>query len=57
MEPAELLAELVLEAEIAQHVDEVNTELERLVQSAPGRRERRDQTRELVRTVESWMRV
>jgi hypothetical protein len=57
MEPAELLAELVLEAEIAQHVDEVNTELERLVQGAPARRERRAQIRELEETVESWMRV
>ncbi len=57
MEPGELLAELVLEAEITQRVDEVNTELERLLQDAPARRERRAQTRGLEETVESWMRV
>lgn len=55
MEPAALLAELVLQAEIVQRVDEVNAELERLVQDAPARQERRAQIRELEQTVESWM--
>lgn len=57
MEPADLLAELVLQAEIAELVDQVNTELERLVASPVARRERRAQTRLAGETVESWMRV
>lgn len=57
MEPADLLAELVLQTEIAELVDEVNTELERLVQSPLAQGQRRAQTREVEEAVESWMRV
>jgi hypothetical protein len=57
MEPADLLAELVLQAEIGQLVDEVNIELERLVQAEPAQRERRAKTRQAEETVESWTRV
>jgi hypothetical protein len=57
MAPSELLAELVLEADAVQKVDEVNTELERLVEKPPAKRRRRAQTHELEETVESWMRV
>ena len=57
MEPADLLAELVLQTEIGELVDEVNAELERLVQSPVAQRQRRAQTREVEEAVESWMRV
>lgn len=57
MDPADLLAELVLQAEIAQVVDEVNTELEQLVRAPSVQRSRGAQTRQLQETVDSWMRV
>jgi len=57
MDPADLVAELVLEADIAEKVDEVNAELERLVETRPARRRRRAQTQRLEQTVEGWMRA
>ena len=57
MKPDELVAELVLQAEIAQRVDEVNKELERLLQPEPAKRDRLARQRRLEETVESWMRV
>ena len=51
------MAELVLEADIAEKVDEVNAELERLVETRPARRRRRAQTQRLEQTVEGWMRA
>ena len=57
MEPSHLVAELVLQAELGELVDEVNAELERLVQSPTAQRQRRSQTRAVEETVESWMRV
>ena len=55
--PADMMAELVLQAELAELVDEVNTELERLANTPRAHRERREQTRELEDTVAAWMRA
>jgi hypothetical protein len=56
MDPEELLAELVLEADVADKVDEVNSELERLVETPPAKR-RRAQTHEFQEALDRWMRV
>jgi predicted transcriptional regulator len=55
MDPGELLAELIAEAETAQLVAQVNAELERLTQgpATPGRRSA--EMRELEATVRGWM--
>lgn len=53
MDPADLVAELVTQAETAQLVGEVNAELERLAQ--PPRR-RRAEMRQLEATIQSWLR-
>lgn len=55
LDPAELLAELIGEAETAQLVDEVNRELERLASSPDGRRTASPEMRRLDETVRSWM--
>ena len=57
MDPSDLLAELVLGAETAQLVEEVDAELERLAQTPTTRRQRRAELRELESAVDSWMRV
>jgi hypothetical protein len=57
MDPADVVAELILEAELAQVVDEVNGELERLAHTPVAHRERQAQTREFEDTVAGWMRV
>jgi predicted transcriptional regulator len=56
LDPADLLAELVLQAETAQVVTEVNQELERLSQGPLDRRHERAQMRQLEATVLAWMR-
>jgi hypothetical protein len=56
MDPAELLAALVLDAETAQLVTEVNRELERLSQGPVQRRRERARMRVLEATVRGWMR-
>ena len=55
VEPAELVAELVLAAETAQLVGEVNRELERLSQGPIDRRRERTDMRRLDATVAGWM--
>jgi predicted transcriptional regulator len=55
MEPEELVAELVMQAESAQMVDEVNRELERLSQGPIERRRQQARMRQLEATVSSWM--
>jgi hypothetical protein len=56
VDPSELLAELVLQAEIAHVVAEVNRELERLSQGPGDRRQEQAELRELEATVLAWMR-
>lgn len=55
MDSADLLAELVFEAEMAQLVSEVNHELERLSQGPFERGRDRAEMRQLEATVCSWM--
>ena len=55
LEPGDVLAELVLEAETAQVVAEVNQELERLSQEPAARRSQQEGMRELEATVLTWM--
>lgn len=55
MEPADLLAELVMEADAAQVVSEVNRELEQLSQGPSARRRRQARVRRLDATVSGWM--
>jgi hypothetical protein len=55
MDPAELLAELVFEAEMGQLVSEVNQELERLSQGPVEHRRERAEMRRLDATVAGWM--
>lgn len=56
VEPADLLADLVLEAETAQVEAEVNRELERLSQGPEQRRQEGAEMLELEATVLAWMR-
>jgi predicted transcriptional regulator len=56
IDPSELVAQLVLQAETAQVVAEVNRELERLSQGPAANERQRDELRELEATVTSWMR-
>ncbi len=56
VDPADLLAELVLEAETAQVVAEVDRELERLSQGPRERRQEQAEMRELEATLLAWMR-
>lgn len=53
--PADLLAELVMEAETAQVVAEVNRELERLTQTPVSGRQEGTEMRNLESAVLSWM--
>jgi hypothetical protein len=55
MAPAELVAELVFQAEMTDLAAEVNQELERLSQGSVERRDQRAQLRELDATVAGWM--
>lgn len=55
IEPGELVAELVLAAETAQLVAEVNHELERLSRGAVERSRERAEMRKLDATVTGWM--
>jgi hypothetical protein len=54
--PADLLAELVREAETAQVVDEVDRELERLSRGPGEQPSQSTEMRELDATVTTWMR-
>jgi hypothetical protein len=56
VDPAELVAELVSQAETAQLVSEVNEELERLSQGPVERRREQAEMRKLEATVAGWMR-
>jgi hypothetical protein len=55
IEPAELVAELVSQAETADLVAEVNRELERLSQGPVERRRQQAEMRRLEATVSAWM--
>ena len=55
MDPSELLAELVFEAETAQLVSQVNQELERLSQGPVEHGRERAEMRRLDATVAGWM--
>ncbi|HEY1523795.1 MAG TPA: hypothetical protein VGF70_12355 [Solirubrobacteraceae bacterium] len=55
VEPPELVAELVAQAETAQLVAEVNRELERLSQGPVERRRQQAEMRRLEATVADWM--
>ncbi len=56
VDPAELVAELVSQAETAQLVAEVNQELERLSQGPVERRREEAAMRKIEATVAGWMR-
>jgi hypothetical protein len=55
MDPADLLAELVMQAETTQVVGEVNRELERLGQGPGERRRQQARLRQLEAKVSDWM--
>jgi hypothetical protein len=55
MDPADLLAELVMQAETTQVVGEVNRELERLSQGPSERRRQQARLRQLEAKVSDWM--
>jgi predicted transcriptional regulator len=55
IDPADLLAELVMQADTAQMVSEVNRELERLSQGPRERRRQQARLRQLEATVSGWM--
>jgi hypothetical protein len=55
MDPAELLTELIMQAETTQVVGEVNQELERLSQGPVERRRQQARLRRLEATVLGWM--
>lgn len=55
VEPAELVAELVLAAETVELVAEVTEELERLSQGPVERRRERAELRQLEATVSAWI--
>jgi predicted transcriptional regulator len=56
VDPADLLSELVLQAETAQVVAEVNRELERLSQRPTERGREQSEMRRLEAAVQAWMR-
>jgi predicted transcriptional regulator len=55
IDPADMVAELVFQAETAQMVAEVNRELERLSQGPAARGRQQAQLHELEATVSGWM--
>ena len=55
VDPADLLAELIMQADTAEVVAEVDRELERLSQGPVAHRRRRAQVRQLEATVSGWM--
>jgi hypothetical protein len=55
MDPADLVAELVSQAEMAQQVAEVNQELERLSRGPVERHRERAEMRQLEAALAGWM--